>query len=106
MMNATPTQRIHETLSPRKIIAANVANTKLSAVNGQRKLMSLLFIRSSRQPKNAEQNLRAGGAGFEHTKNFGNGVAVHVADVDHAFFQKDDAGGFTGKAEQQNREHF
>jgi hypothetical protein len=65
MMNATPTQRIHETLSPRKIIAASVANTKLNAVSGQRKLMSLLDIRSSRQPKNtASKNTPSKSAGW------------------------------------------
>src|SRR5580658_7031948 len=48
----TPIHRMPETLSPRNHIAANVANTKLSAVSGQRKLMSLFDIKISRQMKN------------------------------------------------------
>src|ERR1700720_2812071 len=49
----TPNQRTMETLSPRNHIAANVANTKLNAVSGQRKLMSLFDIKISRQMKNS-----------------------------------------------------
>src|ERR1039457_3236978 len=57
MTHTTPTQRIGETRSCRTRIAANVANTKLNPVIGQRKLMSLLAIRISRQAKNtASQN--------------------------------------------------
>src|ERR1035437_3284672 len=51
MMNTTPAQRTEETRSCRNHIAANVANTKLNAVSGQRKLMSLLAIRISRLAK-------------------------------------------------------
>src|ERR1035437_115761 len=57
MMNTTPAQRTEDTRSCRNHIAANVANTKLKAVSGQRKLMSLLAIRISRLAKNtASQN--------------------------------------------------
>src|SRR5882724_3459914 len=52
-MKVTPSQRATETLSPRKMIAAKVANTKLNPVNGQRKLMSLLNISNSRHRKNS-----------------------------------------------------
>ena len=53
MIKITPIQRMAETCSPRNQIAANVANTKLNAVSGQRKLISLLDIKSSRHPKNS-----------------------------------------------------
>src|SRR5882724_1415038 len=52
-MRITHSQRATETLSPRKIIAAKVAKTKLNPVKGQRKLMSLLDIKSSRHRKNS-----------------------------------------------------
>src|SRR5215472_10347700 len=48
----TPVQRMGDTFSPRKIIAAKVAKTKLKPVSGQRKLISLLDIKISRQAKN------------------------------------------------------
>src|ERR1039457_4250921 len=57
MMHTTPTQRTGDTRSCRNHIAAKVANTKLSPVIGQRKLMLLLDIRISRLAKNtASQN--------------------------------------------------
>src|ERR1035441_4590331 len=57
MMHTTPAHRTEETRSCRNHIAANVANTKLSPVIGQRKLMSLLAMRNSRLAKNtASQN--------------------------------------------------
>src|ERR1019366_9214963 len=56
-MNTTPAQRTEDTRSCRNHMAANVANTKLNAVSGQRKLMSLLDMRISKLPKNtASQN--------------------------------------------------
>ena len=51
MIKITPIQRVAETLSPRNQIAAKVANTKLNAVSGQRKLISLFDIKISRQRK-------------------------------------------------------
>src|ERR1035441_2591001 len=57
MMHTTPAHRTEETRSCRNHIAANVANTKLNPVSGQRKLMSLLAMRISRLAKNtASQN--------------------------------------------------
>src|SRR5882757_661822 len=52
-MSITPSHRATDTVSPRNIIAAKVANTKLNPVNGQRKLMSLLDISNSRHRKNS-----------------------------------------------------
>src|SRR5208282_5099843 len=51
-IRTTPIQRTTDTLSPKNQMAAKVANTKLNPVNGQRKLMSLLDIKMSRQRKN------------------------------------------------------
>src|SRR5437016_4740370 len=53
IMNTTPAQRTGETFSPRKTKAAKVVMTKLNAVNGQRKVMSLFDIRINRQAKNS-----------------------------------------------------
>src|ERR1019366_2903649 len=59
-----------------------------------------------RLEKHAEQDLRVGGAGFEDAENFTGGVAVHVADVRHALFQKDDAGGLEHESDEQNQKQF
>src|SRR5215831_13756261 len=65
IMSMTPTQRIEETCSWRKNMAARVAKTKLRAVSGQRKLMSLLDISVRRQAKNtASKNMPRRICGF------------------------------------------
>src|SRR5262245_24841452 len=51
-IKTTPSQRMTETSSWRKQTAAKVAKTKLRPVRGQRKLMSLRRMRSSKQAKN------------------------------------------------------
>jgi len=50
-MKTTPAHRMDETFSPRKIRAAKVVMTKLRAVSGQRKLMSLRDMSTSKQAK-------------------------------------------------------
>src|ERR1017187_119016 len=51
-MSATPAHRRVEKRSSRNHMAAKVAKTKLNPVRGQRKLMSLFDIRTSRHAKN------------------------------------------------------
>ena len=74
--------------------------------------MSLFDIKISRQhekqrlEKDAEQDLRIGRAGLDDAEDFSGGVAVHVTDVRHAFFQQDDAGGFKSEADEENQKQF
>src|SRR5436190_6483332 len=52
IINTTPAHRTEETLSFKNTNAANVVITKLKAVSGHRKLMSLLDISTNKQAKN------------------------------------------------------
>ena len=112
MMNTTPAQRTEETRSCRNHIAANVANTKLNPVSGQRKLMSLLAMRISRLAKNtASQNTPSstftiGGARFDHPDEFRNADLLHVADLRDAFLEQDHAGRFEDQPDNENQEQF
>ena len=109
MMKITPIQRMDETRSPRNHMAAKVANTKLKAVSGQRKLISLRDIKTSRHTKNnASKNTPSRICGFVapalQPEDFGGRHAVHVADLVHAFFQQDDAGGLKDESDTENQQ--
>jgi len=108
MMHTTPTQRTGDTRSCRNHIAANVANTKLSPVIGQRKLMSLLAIRISRLAKNnrfaehTQQHVYIGGAPFDHPGEFRHADSLHVADLRNSYLEGNHAGRFEDQPDNEN----
>ena len=112
MMNTTPAQRTEETRSPRNHIAAKVVNTKLSAVSGQRKLMSLSAMRISRQAKNsASKNTPSSTLGLVTpaltTRTISATLTcLDLADLRDSFLEEDHAGRFEDQPDKENEKQF
>ncbi len=112
MMNTTPAHRTEETRSPRKISAATVVMTKLSAVSGQRKLMSLSDMRISRQTKNsASKNTPSNTLGLVTpaltTRTIsGDADLLDLADLRDSLLEKDHAGRFEDQPDKKYEKQF
>ena len=111
-MKTTPAHRADETRSCKKISAARVVMTKLSPVSGQRKLMSLFDISTSRQMKNNASKKtppkirNVGDAGFHDAHHFRDVDFLEVAHLFDAGFKQHDARRFEDKSDEENGEQF